>query len=223
MPKSTSLTLLDVAAEDEDVARLDVAVDEPALVREGERADRAAHHAEALGDGEPLPGEPRGEILAVEPLHREVALAGARDAVRHVADDAGVAQIREDGRLALEALDVDGLLPAQELEGDARAVELVDGAVDRAHPTGARLGDEDEAVCDGGARVHPAIIYGFRKTVMESVMRPGRPSRRRGGDSRGSYRRACWGPHTWSHDASTSTTQPSSEGPHTRGISVCPG
>ncbi len=62
------LHLFEVAPHDEDVAGLDVAVDEPALVSEGQRGGGAAHHPQALGDGEALAEHPPGEILALEPL-----------------------------------------------------------------------------------------------------------------------------------------------------------
>jgi hypothetical protein len=84
-----------IGADEEDVRRLDVAVHHAVRVCGGERLDRARGDREALGDGERRPREPVGQILAVEPLHREVRFCFVRRAVRHVAPNRPVTELRE--------------------------------------------------------------------------------------------------------------------------------
>ena len=91
---------------------------------------------------------------AVEPLHRQVAIALGRHAVRRVAHDPGVIEPGQDRGLALEALDVD-LGPApQDLERHRHAPLLVEGAKDGAHPPGARDGPEEKTSRDDSASHH---------------------------------------------------------------------
>ena len=111
------------AAEQEDVRRLDVAVHDPRVVRGCERGatSRPTSSASAARAARALP---RLEVLAVEPLHRDVRRAGLEPpaepvgvgrlerAERHDANDAGVVELGED-------------LP---LPGEARVLDRVDVA-----------------------------------------------------------------------------------------------
>ena len=104
MPKSRSVHALERAAHEEQVARLEVAVDDAEPVDGAERRRDARGRASTLSARvSALAGEPLGERLAVEPLHREVRLPRAVRAVRDVPHDAGEPERRERLRLAREA------------------------------------------------------------------------------------------------------------------------
>jgi hypothetical protein len=62
---------------DEQVARLDVAVDDARLVRRGQCVGSLAHNPEGVGAGQPpLPGDQRRQRLAGHQLHDQVRAAG---------------------------------------------------------------------------------------------------------------------------------------------------
>ena len=80
-------------AGEHEVVRLDVAVDDPERVRDGERAHRLAHDLDRVALAEPPALQKRAEGLAVHVLHREVV--DALDAAEVVdLDDVGVVQAR---------------------------------------------------------------------------------------------------------------------------------
>jgi hypothetical protein len=113
---------IDPPAGEEQVAGLQVAVDDPARVRRAERLGHPRRERHRLADRQRRAREPAPEVLAVEPLHDQVQLPRRRLAVRDVADDARVRQLREQLDLAREAL---GLLPARvgdDLDGHRLAV-----------------------------------------------------------------------------------------------------
>jgi hypothetical protein len=64
-------------------------------VERGQPLGGASHDREGLGDGAPGAPEAGPEVLADQPLHRQVRLASAREAVGDVADDRGVAHLGE--------------------------------------------------------------------------------------------------------------------------------
>ena len=99
------LRLVRFASDQEQVARLDVAMDRPAGVRERERRGGRSGDGERLGDGERALDETLGEALALEPFHREELHAVVRRPVGDVPDDRRVLELREDARLALESWD----------------------------------------------------------------------------------------------------------------------
>jgi len=115
MPKSTSFTSSTSPRMMKTLLGLTSRWTRPLVWGEGQRRRDAAHHPERFGHGEPPAEEPgrRGPPRRATPW--QVALAGPRDAVGHVADDARVAQLGEDGGLPLEALDVDRVLPRRSL------------------------------------------------------------------------------------------------------------
>ena len=77
-PKSRSLTCSRSPSGEEEVRRLDVAVDDAALVRGTERLGDAATPGRRLGAPRARRAQPRVEALALEPLHREPRLAASR-------------------------------------------------------------------------------------------------------------------------------------------------
>jgi hypothetical protein len=89
--------------DQEQVRRLDVPVDDPARVRRREALGRDPGDTHAVGDGERLVPQPRGERLALEPLHREGGLAVRCLSVRHIAHDTGVLELGEGAGLTPEA------------------------------------------------------------------------------------------------------------------------
>ena len=96
----------------ENVARLDVAMDEPLRVRGGERGRELLHEPRrARGLKRPFGREQRLEVRAVDEPHREVELA-ARLAGLVDRYDVGVLDAREAARLAHEALARDGIVRA---------------------------------------------------------------------------------------------------------------
>ena len=94
------------AAGEEHVVRLDVAVDDAALVRVRERLGDVAKNGDRLGDRQrAVPRELRAERVALDEWHRivrqPVALAGAQH--RH---DVRMLKLRREQNLALEPVDV---------------------------------------------------------------------------------------------------------------------
>ena len=106
--------------------------------------------------------KPRREVLAVQPLHRDVALAAVGDAVGDVADDGRVNEARQDRRLLVEPLRLAGLAARQDLDGHRGPGGEIARAVDRAHASRAGLGEEVEAA--GDDPLDHADYFG-RKTV----------------------------------------------------------
>ena len=147
---------LHVAVAEEEVARLDVAVHHAARVGARERLHRALQTTSVSASVRRCRARRVGEILALEPLHRQVVLARVGDAVGGVADDVRVIELGEDRRLAHEALDVDRVLAVEDLERDRPLVEAIVRAEHRPHPPGARLVLEDEPTSDDRPRYQRA-------------------------------------------------------------------
>ena len=130
----------------QDVARLDVAVQDAAAVGEGDGLadlEKGGHHlAQRLGETGLPPGAraPVGQGVPLDPLHREVAVPLAIDADLVHGRDVRVIELRRNLRLADEPLDLarpGGQIGRQDLHGgDAQEAEIADG-VNRPHPPGA--------------------------------------------------------------------------------------
>ncbi len=133
-----------MTAVDEDVGRLDVAVDEPGDVRGVEGGgDLAADVEHPVGAEAALLAQDRGEVRPGDVLHGDVEQAV--DLARVVdRDDVGMRERGGDARLAQEALAevrVVGQIGRDDLQRGAAAQGLVLGQVDDAHaaPTDAVL------------------------------------------------------------------------------------
>ena len=161
------LHLAHVAAHEEQVGGLDVAMND-ALVVQGRqrRRDAAREHERVAGREEPRRGSARREgvvragaqepaqILPLEPLHREIGRAVGGDPVRHVLDERGVAHLGEGRRLPREALPRGGVFGGDHLERDRAAGVPIGGAEQATHAAARDLGFEREAPRDDVPRLH---------------------------------------------------------------------
>ncbi len=118
------------------VARLDVAVDEPGRVRGCEAAPSRDRAGEDLA-GRGLLAEPLPEVAADQELEHEVAIAGRRPVV---VDGHDVAVAHASERLSF-ARGLEQLARRHDLDGDEAIERAVEGLVDRARPTHARLAE----------------------------------------------------------------------------------
>jgi hypothetical protein len=113
---------------DHDVRRFDVAVDDAALMRVGQRiAHMRGDRHRVLGVQPLLLGEHPGHIRALDELHHDVEQAACGLAKVIDADDAGVAELGHGAGLVLEALGKAGVRLLQPVGEDLDG----DGAVQR--------------------------------------------------------------------------------------------
>ena len=123
---------------DQDVPRLEVAVDEQPLVRVVDRGADVAEEREARRDVESVPAAVLQDVDAVDVLHDEVREPVVRRADVEQARDVRVVERRQDPALGAEAAQhVFGVEPAShELDRDVSAEVggLVRGQVDATHP-----------------------------------------------------------------------------------------
>ena len=160
------LELLELAARQEQVRRLDVAVHDPALVEHGETLAGAPRDRERLVERQTGAREALTEVLAFEPLHRDVGTASLGDAVRDVLHDPRVAHLGEDLRLAAEALGV-ARRRMQDLDGDRAAGESIASAKDLAHSARADQLLDLETVCDDLVADHSPRVVASRPFSMD--------------------------------------------------------
>ena len=151
-PKSRILTSPSLG--DEEVLRLQVAVDDAAPVRGGQAArDLLRRGSSALRSGSGPRDNRAAQRLAVEQLGDHVRLpVGGADVVDR--DDVGIVERRGGARLLLEAVQpvgVGGEVGRQHLDGDVAVEAVVAGAIDLAHPAGAQQAD-DLVRSEGGSR-----------------------------------------------------------------------
>ncbi len=151
-PEIQDLQDVRVAAENQ-VGRLDVAVDDAVLVGEGEAAADLDDQLDALARVErSAPPDQLGQRLARDVLHGDerlaVVLADVVDG-----DDVRVLQPRRQPRLALEALADVGVVDAQHLDRDEAIDGRVEGQEQRAH---AALAEAlaDAIAIDGLGQLH---------------------------------------------------------------------
>jgi len=88
------------------------------------------------------------ERLAVQPLHGDVARPAVGDAVGDVTNDGRMNEAGQDGALLVEPLRLAHLASGQDLDGHRGPSGEIAGAIDRAHPSHARLGEELEPAGD---------------------------------------------------------------------------
>jgi hypothetical protein len=190
--KVEHLGLRRIARGEEHVRRLDVAVDHALAVREDERAEDPRRDGDGLLRGDAAAGEARAEVLAFEPLHREVRLAVLGDPAVDVADDGRVREVGERAHLAAEPLR--GLLlgASQHLDGDDGAREPVVRAVHDAHPAGSGLGNHLEAIRQDLTTTHCVrmVASGSRREQVDCSVYREAASSYRSVDTRGRGRRA---------------------------------
>jgi hypothetical protein len=139
---------VDLAVLEEQVARLDVAVDHALGVCDGEALGRVARDGDRLGDIELADAQLLRQVDAVEPRHRHVRHA-LGDAVIDVANDAVVLEPAQHQRLACEPR-VPGIA-AQQLDRDACAGLAITRSPHGAHTTATRQRLELEAITDEAA------------------------------------------------------------------------
>ena len=131
---------------DEHVVGLDVPMDDPALVRVGERTGNISKHAHGLDDAHcAAASDPRPERLAFDERHHEIWSAGhlARAQHRH---DMRMLQPRYHEDLSAEALGIDVRheLGREHLHDDAPLERLVVGHEHARHPATTELALDGE-------------------------------------------------------------------------------
>ncbi|MEJ7732564.1 MAG: hypothetical protein WKG00_25585 [Polyangiaceae bacterium] len=148
------LRATDVRLDQHHVARLEIAVDDAALVQHLQRLGDALRQAHALADAHPATRQPRAQRLALQPLHGQPGQALVGEPVGHVADDARVAEPGEHRRLAREAHRVLVALDLEDLDGHHLAALPIARAIDVAHAARAGAALDLEPLHDDGAREH---------------------------------------------------------------------
>ena len=132
------------SARDEDVCRLDVAVDDAARVGGIQRVGDVNAQFQEVVDGQGPLADAMLQRPAVEQLHHEEPLAVVLADVEERAD-VGVIQRRGDACLALEAFDrlrIARQLRREEFDGNLPAEPRVLGAIDHSHAAAAEFFDD---------------------------------------------------------------------------------
>ena len=155
-----------LAVDDEDVRRLEVAVDDEAGVGVRYRVADPLEEGEARLDAERPRVAVRRDRLALDDLHREVRPAVVGEAAVEEPGDAGVREAGEDLPLLLEPPH-DGLRvhpPLDELEGDGLLVRAVVplGEVDDAHPAAAEFAHD-------AVRPHALVLHREHRREVDGV------------------------------------------------------
>jgi hypothetical protein len=107
---------------DEDVARLEISVDDGADVRGLNRGGDALDEAHRVADGHGSGADGLVEAVAADEIHDVVEVAGGRGPAVVDGDDAWVAEVGEQADLAGEAgllLGIGQRAVAEDLDGDA--------------------------------------------------------------------------------------------------------
>ncbi len=114
-------------------------MNDPALVGDRKRSRNLLEEAQAIPYGQRTPCQALAEIVSIEPLHGQEALTIGGLAMGDMGNDAGVAKLGEELRLAEKALSfVATVCPhVQELERNGVPAVAVGGAVDGAHAAAA--------------------------------------------------------------------------------------
>ena len=146
--------------------------------------------ASALGRRRRPAREALGEVLAVEPLHREVGLAvrascRARRSARSPGARARRARCASRAKRSASV----GASRVQHLERDALAARAIARAVDGAHPAGAGEPLDLEAAVDQDPRLHPRILPGGAYGLVLQTAAPWRASDCASASA--SHRRGC--------------------------------
>jgi hypothetical protein len=134
-------------APHEDVAGLQIAVDEPEVVKRNASARRVSTARETNSSG-PSRRMVRDDVVAVDVLHREMRMAGFGAGVQLVdLDEIRMAQCRERCELTLQVGRVVGVGIEKRFEGDARAgTEAVFDEQDSSCSAGTQLPQDREPI-----------------------------------------------------------------------------
>ena len=134
-----------IAVDQEQVARLDVAVDDAVGMGGRESLTDAAQEGQRLVDRQPTAEQVLGEILPREPLHDQKRRSRLGGAVGDVAHDRGMAHLGKDVDLARKARG--GAVAREQLERDALLAFKVARTVHAAHAAdGRELFDQETSV-----------------------------------------------------------------------------
>ena len=126
-------------------------------MRGAERFGDPGRERDGLAQGEWPPPEASLEVFAVDPLHGKESLSRGRHAVRDVADDARVGELREDLDLAREALGEVALLVGDDLDGHCLIGDRIMGAEHHSHAAAADRLLDLEPVSEQLPRDHERI------------------------------------------------------------------
>ena len=144
LAREAEIEQLGPRARDHHVARLQVAVHDPASVRAVEGGGDLGAQLEHVLQRQPTLLEPPGERLPFDQFEHEVVqLAAVHFRASHVVEraDVGMVQGGDALRLALEPrpeLGIRGQLRREQLQGHVALQAGVAGAIDLAHPAGAQ-------------------------------------------------------------------------------------
>jgi hypothetical protein len=177
-PEIDHLDLIDPAAGEEEVAGLEIAVDDPAGVGGAEGGGDAGGEGDGLAHGEGLALEAGLEVLAVEPLHGQVELARGRLAVGDVADDAGVRELREQLDLALEPRGAVPVRVGDDLDRHGLVRGAIAGAEDLAHAAGSDRLLDLEPLTQQSPEPHRRALIILRGTIADNREPPRHSSQR---------------------------------------------
>ena len=154
-----------VSALDEDVRRLEVAVDNAMAVGDGQRLGHRHQHVEAALRRHALLAAVLADVLAVDVLHHQVRGTILQRAGSTERDEGRVAQTREQAPLAAESRGgtAAGAGQVHELDGHQLAGLDLAAEVDDAHAAAAQLADRlvpgrQLEGRDGGRNVHAGAI-----------------------------------------------------------------
>jgi hypothetical protein len=144
-----------MALVEQDVLRLDVAVENPVPVRVGERGGHAPSQGDGLGRGEPGQPVQAGTERSLPDVGHHVERVAGRLARVEQREDVGVLELGDRGDLPEELGHPDAAhrFGADHLDRDGSTVAHVAAEVHGAHATGAQLGVDQVAVGDGPAEV----------------------------------------------------------------------
>ena len=157
-PEVEQHRLLGAPVAQQDVRRLDVAVDHAALVGGREALGQARAQLERFAVVEPARAQHLAQRLAVVPIEGQVALAAVGHAVGNVSDDHRVAQLGEHLRLAGEPLVPVDAVAVEDLQRDGATGRAIEAAVDDAHPALASHGLDFETPGNDGSDVHDTSV-----------------------------------------------------------------